>query len=95
MERVFDLEAVLAEVRRALEAGRIDEAVRLLSDQRPADLVEVFEELEDEEQIDLLPRLATRLHIDPALVSNPLMSTVVDATGLLIYLQIAKAILGI
>jgi magnesium transporter len=57
MERVFDLDAVLAEVRRALEAGRIDEAVRLLSDQRPADLVEVFEELEDEEQIDLLPRM--------------------------------------
>ncbi len=57
MERVFDLDAVLAEVRRALEAGRIDEAVRLLSDQRPADLVEVFEELEDEEQVDLLPRL--------------------------------------
>jgi magnesium transporter len=57
MERIFDLDAVLAEVRRALEAGRIDEAVRLLSDQRPADLVEVFEELEDEEQIDLLPRM--------------------------------------
>jgi hypothetical protein len=35
MERVFDLEAVLAEVRLALEAGRIDEAVRVLSDQRP------------------------------------------------------------
>jgi magnesium transporter len=57
MERVFDLDAVLAQVRQALEAGRIDEAVRLLSDQRPADMVEVFEELEDEEQVDLLPRL--------------------------------------
>ena len=43
----------------------------------------------------LLPLLATRLHIDPALVSNPLMSTLVDATGLLIYLQIAKVILGL
>lgn len=57
MERVFDLEMVLAQVRAALEAGRVDEAVRILSDQRPADLVEVFEELEDEEQVDLLPRL--------------------------------------
>ncbi|MFZ2487424.1 MAG: magnesium transporter [Anaerolineae bacterium] len=57
MERVFDLEVVLAQVRAALEAGRVDEAVRILSDQRPADLVEVFEELEDEEQVDLLPRL--------------------------------------
>lgn len=59
MERVFDLEAVLAEVRQALEAGRIDEAVRVLSDQRPADLVDVFSELEDKEQVDLLPRLET------------------------------------
>ncbi len=59
MERVFDLEAVLAEVRLALEAGRVEDAVRLLSDQRTADLVDVFSELEDEEQVDLLPRLET------------------------------------
>ncbi len=57
MERVFDLEAVLADVRRALESGQLDEAVRVLSDQRPADLVEVFEELEDAEQVELLPRM--------------------------------------
>jgi magnesium transporter len=57
MERVFDLEAVLADVRRALESGRLDEAVRVLSDQRPADLAEVFEELEDAEQVELLPRM--------------------------------------
>ena len=42
MERVFDLELVLAEVRRALEAGRVEEAVRVLSYQRPADMVDVF-----------------------------------------------------
>ena len=52
-------EAVLAEVRLALEAGRVEDAVRLLSDQRTADLVDVFSELEDEEQVDLLPRLET------------------------------------
>lgn len=57
MERVFDLDAVLANIRQALEEGRVDEAVRLLSDQRPADMAEVFDELEDEEQVDLLPRL--------------------------------------
>jgi magnesium transporter len=43
----------------------------------------------------LLPLLATRLRIDPALVSGPLMSTLVDATGLLIYLGVAKLILGL
>lgn len=59
MERVFDLEAVLAEVRRALEAGRVEEAVRVLADQRPADLVDVFSELEDDAQVRLLPRLDT------------------------------------
>lgn len=42
-----------------------------------------------------LPLLASRLRIDPAIVSGPFMSTLVDATGLLIYLSIAKAILGI
>ncbi len=57
MERVFDLDAVLAQVREALENGRVDDAVRILSDQRPADLAEVFDELEDQEQVDLLPRL--------------------------------------
>ncbi len=43
----------------------------------------------------LLPLLATRLRVDPALVSGPLMSTLVDATGLLIYLSVAKLILSL
>ncbi len=43
----------------------------------------------------LLPLVATRFRIDPALVSGPLMSTLVDATGLLIYLSVAKMILGL
>jgi magnesium transporter len=43
----------------------------------------------------LLPLLASKFHIDPAIVSGPLMSTLVDATGLLIYLGAAKAILGL
>lgn len=43
----------------------------------------------------LLPLLAVRLRIDPAIVSGPFMSTLVDATGLLIYLSTAKMILGI
>lgn len=43
----------------------------------------------------LLPLLATRVHLDPALVSGPFTSTLVDATGLLIYLTTAKLILGI
>jgi len=42
-----------------------------------------------------LPMAAARLRIDPAIVSGPLMSTLVDATGLLIYFRIAKAVLGI
>ena len=42
----------------------------------------------------LLPLLAARLKIDPAVVSGPVMSTLVDATGLFIYLTIARAVLG-
>ena len=41
----------------------------------------------------VLPLLAAKLGIDPALVSGPLMSTLVDATGLLIYFSIARAVL--
>jgi len=43
----------------------------------------------------VLPLLATRLRIDPAIVSGPFMSTLVDATGLLIYLSVAKVILNL
>jgi len=43
----------------------------------------------------LLPLLAARLGIDPAIVSGPFMSTLVDATGLFIYFTTAKFILGI
>lgn len=41
----------------------------------------------------LLPIFASRIGIDPALISGPLMSTLVDATGLFIYLTVAKWIL--
>jgi len=43
----------------------------------------------------LLPLLAARLGIDPTVVSGPAMSTLVDATGLLIYFTIARLILGL
>ena len=42
-----------------------------------------------------LPLLAARLRIDPTVVSGPVMSTLVDATGLFIYFTIAHAILGL
>lgn len=43
----------------------------------------------------VLPLLAARFRIDPAIVSGPVMSTLVDATGLFIYFSIAGAILGL
>ncbi len=43
----------------------------------------------------LLPLLAARLKIDPAVVSGPVMSTLVDATGLFIYFSVAAAILAL
>jgi len=41
----------------------------------------------------LVPLLARRFNIDPALVSAPLISTLVDATGLLIFYTIAIVLL--
>jgi magnesium transporter len=43
----------------------------------------------------LLPLFATLIGVDPALISGPLMSTLVDATGLFIYLSVAQGVLGI
>lgn len=40
----------------------------------------------------MVPMLARRFKIDPAVVSAPLISTLVDATGLLIFYQVARAI---
>lgn len=42
-----------------------------------------------------MPLLARRVNVDPAVVSAPLVATLVDATGLLIYFNIARAVLGI
>jgi magnesium transporter len=41
----------------------------------------------------LIPLAAERLGIDPAVLSAPLITTLVDATGLIIYFRIAKYVL--
>src|SRR5205807_5532551 len=41
----------------------------------------------------LVPLLARRFNIDPALVSAPLISTLVDATGLFIFYMVAIVLL--
>ncbi len=41
----------------------------------------------------LIPIAAHRFRIDPAVLSAPLIATLVDATGLVIYFSIAKMIL--
>jgi magnesium transporter len=43
----------------------------------------------------LVPILADRFKIDPTVISGPMISTIVDATGLLIYFSLAKFILGL
>lgn len=43
----------------------------------------------------LVPILADRFHIDPTVISGPMITTIVDATGLLIYFLLAKVILGL
>ncbi|NJQ06945.1 magnesium transporter [Streptomyces lonarensis] len=42
-----------------------------------------------------MPLLAKKLRIDPAVVSAPMVTTLVDATGLIIYFTTAKIVLGI
>ena len=43
----------------------------------------------------VLPLLASRFGVDPTVVSGPAMSTLVDATGLFLYLTIARIMLGL
>jgi len=42
----------------------------------------------------LLPIIAARLKVDPAVVASPSLTTIVDITGLLIYFSVAAAMLG-
>jgi magnesium transporter len=42
-----------------------------------------------------LPLLARRVGLDPAVMSAPLITTFVDATGLIIYFLIARTVLGL
>jgi magnesium transporter len=42
-----------------------------------------------------LPLVLRRLRVDPAVVSAPLITTVVDGTGLIIYFEIARVVLGL
>ena len=43
----------------------------------------------------LMPLLGKALKVDPAVFSNPFISTFVDATGLIIYFLVAAVVLGI
>ncbi len=43
----------------------------------------------------LLPMIAARFKLDPAVVASPALTTIVDITGLLLYFSIARMIIGI
>lgn len=42
-----------------------------------------------------MPLFARKVGVDPAVVSSPMVTTIVDATGLLIYFSIATVVLGL
>ena len=43
----------------------------------------------------LLPMIAEKIGVDPAVMASPLISTITDAVSLLIYFSIAKVFLHI
>jgi magnesium transporter len=43
----------------------------------------------------LIPLLAQRMGVDPAVVSAPFITTIVDTVGLIIYFMVARAVLGL
>jgi magnesium transporter len=42
-----------------------------------------------------LPLIASSLRFDPAVVASPMLTTVVDITGLFIFFSVAKLMLGL
>lgn len=42
-----------------------------------------------------MPLVGKAVGVDPAVFSNPFITTFVDATGLLVYFVIARAVLGL
>ena len=43
----------------------------------------------------ILPIILFKLKLDPAVISSPLVTTMVDVTGLVIYFSIAKAVISL
>jgi len=43
----------------------------------------------------LMPIIAKRLKVDPAIMAGPLITTIVDAMALIVYFNMASLILGI
>ena len=43
----------------------------------------------------ILPLLAAKLKLDPAIVASPALTTIVDITGLLLFFGTAKILLGV
>jgi len=42
-----------------------------------------------------MPLIGQAVRVDPAVFSNPFITTFVDATGLIVYFLIAQAVLGL
>ncbi len=43
----------------------------------------------------LLPILAMKLKVDPAVMAGPFLTTIVDVVGLVVYFEVARAIMGL
>ena len=43
----------------------------------------------------LLPLLAMKLKCDPAVMAGPFLTTIVDVVGLIVYFEVARAIMGL
>ena len=43
----------------------------------------------------ILPLIAKKCHLDPAVMANPIITTIVDAGSLLVYFKVATMLLGI
>jgi magnesium transporter len=43
----------------------------------------------------VLPMIAKKLRLDPAIMAAPLITTIIDAASLIVYFSVAKAMFGV
>ena len=102
----MDFEKIRARLDKLVAEGRKGELRGALSMLNEVDIAEYMEELDNEKMLMVfrllpkdigctLPLLAKAVHLDPALMASPLITTIVDICSLLVLFSVATEVLHV